>query len=60
MVADGYKQTEIGVIPEDWKIKALSESFKFKNGLNKAKEFFIPYCDLFLIKNANHILKNAN
>lgn len=21
----GYKQTEVGVIPEDWEVKALSE-----------------------------------
>ncbi|WP_434637066.1 restriction endonuclease subunit S [Sulfurimonas sp. NW7] len=53
MVADGYKQTEMGVIPEDWKIKKLGESFEFKNGLNKAKEFFghgtpiVNYMDVF-------------
>jgi len=53
MVADGYKQTDVGVIPEDWNTKALSESFKFKNGLNKAKEFFghgtpiVNYMDVY-------------
>ncbi len=53
MVKDGYKQTDIGVIPEDWKVKKLSESFEFKNGLNKAKEFFghgtpiVNYMDVF-------------
>ena len=25
MVAAGYKQTEVGVIPEDWEIRAISE-----------------------------------
>lgn len=35
-----YKQTEIGLIPTDWKVKKLGEIFVFKNGLNKEKEFF--------------------
>ena len=28
----GYKQTEVGVIPEDWKVKRLKELFVIKNG----------------------------
>lgn len=62
MVADGYKQTDVGVIPEDWDTKALSESFKFKNGLNKAKEFFghgtpiVNYMDVY----NNYGLKENN
>lgn len=53
MVAEGYKQTEIGIIPDEWETKSLRESFKFKNGLNKAKEFFghgtpiVNYMDVF-------------
>jgi type I restriction enzyme S subunit len=53
MVADGYKQTDVGIIPEDWDTKVLAESFKFKNGLNKAKEFFghgtpiVNYMDVY-------------
>ena len=34
----GYKQTEVGVIPEDWEVKPLGELGKFKNGINKGKE----------------------
>ena len=49
----GYKQTEVGVIPEDWMVKPIGELLQFKNGLNKAKEFFgfgtpiINYMDVF-------------
>lgn len=53
MVMPGYKQTEIGVIPEDWDIVPIGELFTFKNGLNKAKEYFgygtpiVNYMDVF-------------
>lgn len=49
----GYKQTEVGVIPEDWDLINLGEIFGFKNGLNKSKEFFgygtpiVNYMDVF-------------
>lgn len=49
----GYKQTEAGVIPEDWSPIQIGEIFSFKNGLNKAKEFFgtgtpiVNYMDVF-------------
>lgn len=32
MVKKGYKQTEIGVIPEDWEIKYLSDFGKIQSG----------------------------
>ena len=32
MVKPGYKQTEIGVIPEDWEIKYLSDFGKIQSG----------------------------
>lgn len=31
-VPDGYKQTELGMIPEDWKISTLGEICSFENG----------------------------
>ena len=31
-IRDGYKQTEVGVIPEDWEICNLSEATDFLNG----------------------------
>jgi type I restriction enzyme S subunit len=38
MVRDGYKITEVGVIPVDWEVVNLGELFKFKNGINASKE----------------------
>jgi type I restriction enzyme S subunit len=49
----GYKLTEIGVIPEEWDVVRIGDLFTFKNGLNKAKEFFghgtpiVNYMDVF-------------
>ncbi len=49
----GYKQTEVGVIPEDWETPVLGMLFSFKNGLNKGKEFFgygtpiVNYMDVY-------------
>jgi len=37
---DKYKQTEVGLIPEDWEIVRLGEIGEFKNGVNKSKEDF--------------------
>lgn len=37
---EGYKQTELGMIPKDWDIKKLGVIGKFKNGINKSKENF--------------------
>jgi len=52
-VKKGYKQTELGVIPEDWDISKIGNLLEFKNGLNKGSEFFgygtpiINYMDVF-------------
>lgn len=49
----GYKETEVGVFPADWDMVLIGEMFTFKNGLNKAKEFFgygtpiVNYMDVF-------------
>jgi type I restriction enzyme S subunit len=49
----GFKQTEIGEIPEDWEIAKIGDLLDFKNGLNKGSEFFgygtpiINYMDVF-------------
>jgi type I restriction enzyme S subunit len=35
-----YKNTEVGVIPEEWDVKTLGELGSFKNGINKDKDDF--------------------
>ncbi|MEA5579435.1 restriction endonuclease subunit S [Anabaena sp. UHCC 0451] len=39
-IKDGYKISELGVIPDDWEVKKLGDIGKFKNGINKGKEDF--------------------
>ena len=39
-IKQGYKQTEVGVIPEDWEAVPLSRLGQFKNGINKDSEAF--------------------
>ncbi len=49
----GFKNTDIGLIPEDWELIKIGDVLEFKNGLNKAKEYFgrgtpiINYMDVF-------------
>ena len=40
MMREGYKQIEIGVIPEGWNVNELGNLGKFKNGINKGSEDF--------------------
>ncbi len=48
-----YKQTNLGPLPNTWEAVPLGDLFVFKNGLNKAKEFFgsgtpiVNYMDVF-------------
>ncbi len=39
-VKPGYKQTEVGVIPEDWELKALKDVFTLKSGFAFSSEHF--------------------
>jgi len=39
-LTEGYKQTELGQIPEDWEIDNLGSIGEFKNGINKGAEAF--------------------
>lgn len=49
----GKKQTQLGEIPEDWDAARIGDNFDFKNGLNKAKQYFghgtpiVNYMDVF-------------
>jgi type I restriction enzyme S subunit len=48
-VKAGYKQTEVGVVPEDWWVKPLGKLGQFKNGINKGKGDFghgFPFINL--------------
>jgi type I restriction enzyme, S subunit len=45
----GHKQTDAGVIPEDWDAAQLGQIGRFKNGINKPKEAFgsgFPFVNL--------------
>ena len=52
-MVEGYKHTEIGVIPEDWDVKKLSKVSNFKNG--KAHELFIDENGKYIVVNSKFI-----
>lgn len=63
MVKPGYKQTEIGIIPEDWETSKLGDIGQFKNGINKDKDKFgygVPIIGLMDVFGVNHINSTAN
>ena len=63
MEAKGYKQTEIGVIPEDWEISKLGEIGSFKNGINKSAGDFgfgNPFINLMDVFGKNIISNNKD
>lgn len=39
-VKPGYKQTEVGVIPEEWEVKHLGDVFALKHGFAFSSEYF--------------------
>src|ERR1035441_10454727 len=39
-VKPGYKQTDVGVIPEEWEVKPFAELFDFRNGVNADKDAY--------------------
>lgn len=58
-IPPGYKQTEVGVIPEDWEVYTLGEIGKFKNGLNKDSQAFghgSPFVNLMDVFGVNSIV----
>jgi len=50
---DLYQPSPLGLIPKEWQVKRIGELFDFRNGLNKAKEFFgygtpiVNYMDVY-------------
>jgi type I restriction enzyme S subunit len=49
----GYKQTEVGVIPEDWDLKLLPDVLRFRSG--KAHEQFISDTGSYVCVNSKFI-----
>jgi len=39
-VPEGYRQTEVGVIPEDWEVETFGSLFTFQNGVNADKSSY--------------------
>ena len=42
-IPQGYKNTEIGIIPNDWQVKALGTIGKFTKGQDAYKRYFSKY-----------------
>ena len=53
-VPEGYKQTEVGVIPEDWSIRTISETMQLINGYGfKPSEWSTEGLPIIRIQNLN-------
>lgn len=58
MVAEGYKDTEIGVIPIEWDVVELDNIVEFKNG--KGHEQVIDESGQYIVVNSKFISTNGN
>lgn len=59
----GYKQTEVGVLPDDWELKPLGAIGRFKNGINKSAEDFghgYPFVNLLDVFGKSKIRINGD
>jgi type I restriction enzyme S subunit len=59
----GYKQTEVGLIPEDWEMKDLGDVGEFKNGINKGSGDFghgSPFVNLMDVFDISSISKTLH
>ena len=52
-IPKGYKQTEVGVIPEDWRVEPLNKNIIFVNG--KAHEQNIVDFGKYIVINSKFI-----
>jgi type I restriction enzyme S subunit len=57
-VRPGYKQTEVGVIPEEWAVKLLPEVLRFRGG--KAHEQHISETGRYICVNSKFISTEGN
>ena len=53
MVRPGYKQTEVGVIPEDWTVRSLGSCAQLKNGYAFKSSTYTPLGDYRVVTIAN-------
>lgn len=56
-----YKNSPLGLIPEDWEVKKLGEIGELKNGINKDKEEFgfgFPMINLMDVFGINKVFEN--
>jgi type I restriction enzyme S subunit len=54
----GYKQTEAGVIPEEWGLVPFSELFEFRNGVNAEKDAYghgMPFINVLEVITKGHL-----
>jgi type I restriction enzyme, S subunit len=57
-VPEGYKQTEIGLIPEDWEVVPLGKFLNFQNGVNANKASYghgIPFINISEVMARTHL-----
>ena len=57
-VRHGYKQTEIGSIPQGWDVKSFDELFDFRNGVNADKNSYgqgVPFINVLEPITYSHI-----
>ena len=40
-IKEGYKQTDVGILPEDWKVSTVGREFEIKLGRDQRKNSFI-------------------
>jgi type I restriction enzyme S subunit len=58
LVRPRYKQTEVGVIPEDWTVVPFAELMKFRNGINADKRAYgrgVPFINVLEVITKGHL-----
>jgi type I restriction enzyme S subunit len=54
----GYKQTEVGILPEDWEVRSFEKLFSFKNGVNADRSSYgrgVPFVNVLEPISYSHI-----
>lgn len=57
----GYKQTDAGVIPEEWDVNQFSQLLEFRNGLNADRSAYgggVPFINVLEIINKTHLRRS--